>query len=137
MTTFGEIVDFGIKNGFTEDKKRGYNFLTLLKKNGVKVELSFPDDSLPSVLEEGVNINWEFRVIDEKTDKELFTDWIDIYGETAEEKILDLKNQVLEFINKIATLEIRIEEEFVFSIFGIKFLKYKVLQFETNEGWRE
>lgn len=134
--TFSEIVDLGIENGFIVNKKNGYNFLTIERKDGIRVELSFPDDNLLSILKEGENISWEYRLID-KNGMELFKDWLDIYRGTAKDKILDIKNQVLGFINKIATLEIRIEEKFVFSILGLKFLKYRVLQFRTDGGWTE
>ncbi len=137
MMTFSEIVDFGIKNGFSVNEKEGCNFITLERKDGIKVELTFPEDKLSSTLKDGVNIDWEYRLLDNKTNLELFKDWIDIYKGTAEEKIIDTKNQVLEFIKKITTLEIRIEEKSVFSIFGLKFFKYKVLLFKTNDCWTE
>ena len=135
--TFSDIVDFGIKNGFSVNKKEGCNFISLVRKDGIKVELTFPEDKLSSTLNEGVNIDWEYRLLDNKTNQELFKDWIDIYRGTPEEKINDVKNQILEFINKITTLEIRIEEKFVFSIFGLKIFKYKVLLFKTNDCWTE
>lgn len=137
MQTFSEIVELGIKNGFIVDKKNGRNFLTLGRKDGVKVELSFPDDNLSSILKEGENISWEYRLIDKKTGIELFKDWLDIYRGTAQDKIFDVKNQVIEFINKIATLDIRIEEKFAFSIFGLKLARCKFLQYRTNDGWAE
>ncbi len=137
MMTFSEIVDFGIKKGFSVIEKEGWNFISLERKDGIKVELTFSEDKLSSTLKEGVNIDWEYRLVDNKTNQELFKDWIDIYKGTAEEKIIDVKNQVLEFIEKITTLEIRIEKKFVFSIFGLKFLKYKALLFKTNDCWTE
>jgi hypothetical protein len=60
--TFKEIMDLGIKSGFIVDEKIGYNFLTLKRKDGIKVELIFPDDTLISTLKEGVNINWELGI---------------------------------------------------------------------------
>lgn len=137
MITFSEIVDFGIKNGFSVSEKEGCNFISLERKDGIKVELTFPENKLSSTLNEGVNIDWEYRLLDNKTNQELFKDWIDIYRGTSEEKIIDVKNQVMEFINKIATLEIRIEEKFSFSILGLKFFKHKVLLFKRNDCWKE
>ncbi len=52
-------------------------------------------------------------------------------------KIRDVKDQVLEFMNKIASLELQVEEKSVFTLFGLKLLKYKVLQFRTNGGWKD
>lgn len=135
--TFKEIMDLGIKSGFIVDEKIGYNFLTLKRKDGIRVELIFPDDTLISTLKEGVNINWEYRLIDEKNDKVFYKDWLDIYGGTAKDKIRDVKDQVLEFMNKIASLELQVEEKSVFTLFGLKLLKYKVLQFRTNGGWKD
>lgn len=137
MMTFSEIVDFGINNGFSVIEKEGCNFISLERNDGIKVELTFPADKLSTTLKEDVKIDWEYRLVDNKTNQELFKDWIDIYKGTAEEKIIDVKNQVMEFISKITTLELRIEEKFVFSIFGLKFFKYKALLFKTNDSWTE
>lgn len=136
--TFTEIVDLGVKNGFIVNKEKNYPFLILNRKDGIKVELSFPGENVVSDLGEGVNINWEYKLFDTKTGVELYKDWLDIYGGTAEEKIIRLKIEVIEFINKISKSEIRIKEEFAFSFFGFKFLKYKELEFKTeNNLWSE
>lgn len=136
--TFTEIVDLGVKNGFIVNKEKNYPFLILNRKDGIKVELSFPGENVVSDLGEGVNINWEYKLFDTKTGVELYKDWLDIYGGTAEEKIIRLKIEVIEFINRISKSEIRIKEEFAFSFFGFKFLKYKELEFKTeNNLWSE
>tara|TARA_R110002126_G_scaffold290629_2_gene448054 strand:+ start:5853 stop:6278 length:426 start_codon:yes stop_codon:yes gene_type:complete len=136
--TFTEIVDLGVKNGFIINKEKKYPFLTLNRKDGIKVELSFPGENVVSDLGEGVNINWEYKLFDTKTGVELYKDWLDIYGGTAQDKIMRIKNEVIEFINKISTSEIRIKEKFAFSFFGFKFLKYKELEFKTeNNLWSE
>lgn len=134
--TFIEIVDIGVNNGFIRDNEKKHHFLTLNRKDGIKVELSFPYENQVSDLEKGVNLNWEYKLFDTKTGVELFKDWIDIYGGTAENKIIRIKNEVLEFINKISTHEIRIKEKFVISFLGLKFLKHQELQFKTeNNLW--
>lgn len=136
--TFTEIVDLGVKNGFIVNKEKNYPFLILNRKDGIKVELSFPGENVVSDVGEGVNINWEYKLFDTKTGVELYKDWLDIYGGTAEEKIIRLKIEVIEFINRISKSEIRIKEEFAFSFFGFKFLKYKELEFKTeNNLWSE
>jgi hypothetical protein len=136
--TFTEIVDLGVKNGFIVNKEKNYPFLILNRKDGIKVQLSFPGENIISDLEEGVNINWEYKLFDTKTGVELYKDWLDIYGGTAEEKIIRVKNEVIEFINKISTTEIRIKEKFTFSFLGFKFLKYKELEFKTEKNlWSE
>ena len=124
-----EILDFGIKNGFNFDKNKPLNTLTLNRADGIKVELYFPDEKLLSGMDDGTNINWEYKLIDNKTGTELYKAWIDIYSGTAEEKIESVKGEVFEFMNKILTHKIDIKEKSTFSIFGLKFLKYKELVF--------
>jgi len=129
IMTSEKIIDFGIKNGFNFAQNKPLNTLTLNRADGINVELYFPDEKELSKMDDGTNINWEYKLIDNKTGTELYKEWIDIYSGTAKEKIERVKGEVFEFMNKILTHKITVNEKFTFSMFGLKFLKYKELVF--------
>lgn len=137
--TFKKIIDISITKGFEIIDHPYCNILKYKRKDDIQVEIIFPTDELYETLTENVNIDWEYKLIDDKTKQIIYKDWFDIYGGTAKDKILDCQEQVLEFINNISTKEIRIKEKSVFPIFGIKLLKFKSLQFkkENEERWED
>lgn len=127
--TFTEILDYGIKNGFYFEKNKPFNSLTLNRIDGINVEIYFPDEKELVEMDDETNINWEYKLIDNITGTELYKDWIDIYGGTAKEKIERVNGEVFEFMNKILIQKIDVKEKSTFSLFGLKFLKYKELVF--------
>ncbi len=134
--TFEEIVIFAQDRGFQRDLTKTYYIFTLERKDNVVVEMSFPDDRMSKELRDGEAISWEYRLIDRKTHNVIYKDWLEHYGSPAQELIKEMKEDVTNFIDKISTLDIRVKEKAVVTIFGLKIGKYTELNFNTKNGWQ-
>lgn len=131
--TFNQIVEIAEGRGFKVQFLEHSFHLEYDRKDGIGVELCFPTEKSLIDLKEGVNIDWEYKLIDNKTELELYKDRIDIYRGAPEEKMNSLKNELLDFIDKIVTKKIIVEEKSIITVFGYKFLKYNEMVFVDND----
>jgi len=140
MKTFKEIADLAIENGFMVVDEADYYFMIFKRKDGINVEVSFPNDNLtPSIIKEEYlsSISWEFRLIDSRTGNVLYKDYIECYDDTPDEMIISMLETIRRFIYKISFLPLRIVEGQGLKIFGKEFFKLNKLEFKENDNWIE
>lgn len=126
--TFSDIVNIAIELGFVNENKPNYYSLKLNKKDNI-VELTFPDDSLTPIKLDTASCSWKIRVMSKKDGDLIYEDWSEFYEGTGEEKLSDMKEDVLEFVHKFSAQEFQIVKKSVFSIFGLQFMRHKELEF--------
>ena len=117
-------------NLVTELTKKVLSHKLILERDGLKIELHFPDDAMENNLDDDTNISWEYRLSSLSDNRKVHYEFFDYYNGNVETKIRDMQTDVLKYINESAIKKIKLTEKPLIKIFGIKILNYKELEFE-------
>jgi hypothetical protein len=128
--TFSDLVKHATTLGYKSNQQENRHKLTFESNGSIKIEVLFPNDNMEGFLDDSVNIDWEYYIVNEINGEKTHSEWFDYYQGTTEKKLGDMKQDILEYINNFANQKFNIVEKSVFSLFGKKFLKYKELVFE-------
>lgn len=85
-------------------------------------------------------LEWFIAARDVATGKEVYADYSPHYainGESHEELVRELEEEVVTFLHALQTADVRVAQEPLFRIFGKCFGTYKRLEFKADEGWRD
>ncbi|UFK97831.1 hypothetical protein [Kaistella faecalis] len=128
--TFKNLVNHAIELKYKVVPQENFSKVILEINNAIEIELSFPDDNIEFFLNDSVNIDWEYSIVNKLNGEKIHSEWFDYYKGTTEIKLQDMKKDIWEFMDNFAKKKFRIVEKSVFSLFGRKFLKFKELEFE-------
>lgn len=129
---FVDLFEYAVKLGFkaipVEDE---YYKIVFRSNNSFYIEISFPNDTINQDLEDYINIDWDYSIRNDQK-IEIHKENFEYYKGNAATKIKEMQNDISEYLNNFAHLKFNIIEQSVFSIFGIRFLRYKQLVFEKK-----
>ncbi|MFV8362486.1 hypothetical protein ACNQGO_03760 [Flavobacterium sp. ZT3P35] len=131
---FIDLFEIAVKLGFKAiPVKDEYYKIAFKSSNSLNIEISFPNDTINEESEDSINIDWGYSIRNDHN-IEIHNEWFDYYKGNSKTKIEDMQNDISEYLNNFANSKFSIIEKSVFSIFGIRFLKYKKLVFEKNHN---
>ncbi len=104
--------------------------LIRLNEDKFEIRMLIPNDRIKEDLPDNVNIDWEYSIVNQLDSKKIHSEWFDYYNGNSATKIDDLQKDILKYLDNFAAKKIIIVERCLFNFLGLRFLKFKELEFE-------
>ncbi len=127
---FIEIIEHAKKLDYRIEQEEYYSNLILVKEHKFEIKIVIPNDRIKQDLSDSVNVDWEYSITNQLENKKVHSEWFDYYQGNAETKIHDMQIDILKYLDNFAGKKINVVDKSVINLLGIKFLKYKELEFE-------
>ena len=127
---FKDIVEYAKNLNYRIEEEEYCYKLIRLNKDKFEIRMLIPNDRIKEDLPDNVNIDWEYSIINQLDNKKIHGEWFDYYNGNSTTKIDDLQKDILKYLDNFAAKKIIIAERSLINFLGLRFLKFKELEFE-------
>ena len=129
-----DVISLAKEKGFAvTSNNKDYN-LKLIKHNIYSIEFTLPFTEI--ILPANAGLIYSYTIKNVNTNLVVYKGEGEEYGKEIN-KFEGMLKSYVKIINIFSSYDVKINDKYLFSIFGLKFWKIKVVEYFENNNWKE